>query len=346
MAKQSTPSTMRVWRYASTQGGLENNLKLHESEPLPTRKPNQHLVQVIAVGLNPVDYKPAEAPVIGKLAVKLPATPGFDVSGRIITAADGSSLKAGQIVYGASNTNPMAGGALAEYIAVPDEIIGSAPSGLSPVLAAGVPVAAITAYGSFDGHIKAGSRVFLNGGSGGVGTFGIQIAKAMGAHVTVSCSSRNAELCRSLGADEVFDYRSRPLLEQLQEAAKNGRPFDHVVDNVFSDPALYYKAHTYTTPAAKFVEVASGPTLGFIKFALGANLTPGVLGGGKRKLVIFVSDIKRQNLDKIAALIADGKVKPVTDGVFGMSDAVSAYKRVKTGRVVGKVIINVSGEKQ
>ncbi|KAK5174629.1 uncharacterized protein LTR77_001710 [Saxophila tyrrhenica] len=343
MTEESLPSTMRIWKYASAKGGIEKHLSLHTSHSLPTPKLDKHLVQVLAVGLNPVDYKPAEA-FIGTLAVKKPATPGFDFAGRIITAASGSTLKPGQLVFGAASTNAVAAGGLAEYIAAPDKIIAAIPSGLSPLTAAGVPVAAVTAYGSLVSHVKTGSRVFLNGGSGGVGTYGIQIAKVLGAHVTVSCSGRNADLCRSLGADEVLDYTARPLLEQLQQAAKTSGPFDHVVDNVFSDPALYYQAHTYTTPTTHFMEVASAPSLAFLRFAFGAQMLPGFLGGGRRKFVVFLSDVNRENIEKIGSWIAEGKVKPVTDQVFPMTEAVEAFKRLKTGRVVGKVIIDVAEE--
>ncbi|KAK0361486.1 hypothetical protein LTR91_015279 [Friedmanniomyces endolithicus] len=347
MADVSIPSKMRIWKFASAQGGIEKHLKLHTSQPLPKPKPNQHLVQVLAVGLNPVDYKPAEAPLIGRLVVMRPITPGFDFSGRIVTPADGSSLEPGHLIFGQASTNPLAGGALAEYIVAPNETVCSIPPGLSPIIAGGAPVAAITAYGSLIPHIRAGSRVFLNGGSGGVGTYGIQIAKAAGAHVTVSCSARNADLCRSLGADDVLDYTTRPLLDQLKDAAtKAGRPFDHVVDNVFNDPALYYQAHTYTTSSAKFIEVASGPNWAFIRFAIGAQIWPGFLGGGRRKLVIFVSENKRETLELLANWIVEGKIKPVTDQVFPMEDAVGAFKRLKTGRAVGKVIIDVVGKGQ
>lgn len=347
MGKDSIPSTMRIWKYASAKGGLEKHLQLKTSEPLPRPNTTQHLVQVLAVGLNPVDFKPAEAPLVGRLMVKKPATPGFDIAGRIVTPADGSTLEPGQLVYGAVSTSPLAGGALAEYIAAPAETICPIPSGIPPLLAAGAPVAAVTAYGSLVPYIRSSSRVFLNGGSGGVGTYGIQIAKAVGAHVTVSCSAHNADLCRSLGADDVLDYTARPLLDQLRDAtAAVGRPFDHVVDNVFSDPALYFQAHTYTAPSAKFIEVASGPTLAFLRFALSAQIWPSFLGGGHRKFVVFVADIRRDHLEQIGSWIADGRIKPVTDRVFSMDDAVKAFERLKTGRAKGKVIVDVAGEGQ
>ena len=332
---------MRVWKYASAAGGLEKHLSLHTSEPLPKRDPDQHLIKVLAVGLNPVDFKPAEAPLVGRFAVKYPATPGFDIAGRIVVPADGSSLEPGQLVFGAASTNPLAGGGLAEYVAAPANTLVPIPTGVSPLVVAGAPVAAVTAHGSIIPYVQAGSRVFINGGSGGVGTYGIQIAKNAGAYVTVSCSTKNVDLCRSLGADEVLDYTTSPLLEQLQDVAERARPFDHVVDNVFSDPVLYFQAHTYTSAGTKFVEVASSPTLGFLRFALGALLWPSLIGGGRRKLVFGYADIKSETLEQIGRWIADGEVRPVTDQVFAMEDAVEAFRRLKTGRARGKVIVNL-----
>ncbi|GAB7329961.1 hypothetical protein MBLNU13_g01660t2 [Cladosporium sp. NU13] len=332
---------MRVWKYASAAGGLENNLKLHTSEALPKPSPNQHLIKVLAVGLNPVDFKPAEAPLVGRFAVKYPATPGFDIAGRIVVPADGSSLEPSQLVFGAASTNPLAAGGLAEYIAAPAKTLVPIPVGVSPIVAAGAPVAAVTAHGSIIPYVQIGSRVFINGGSGGVGTYGIQIAKLAGAHVTVSCSTKNVDLCQSLGADEVLDYTKRPLLDQLQDVANRVRPFDHVVDNVFSSPSLYFQAHTYTSADAKFVEVASGPTLDFLRFAVGALLWPSWFGGGRRKLVFGYADINSENLAQIGKWIADGEIKPVTDQVFTMEDAVAAFRRLKTGRARGKVVVNL-----
>lgn len=342
MSTSTLPSTMRVWKYASAAGGLEKNLKLHASEPLPMPGPDQHLIKVLAVGLNPVDFKPAEAPFVGRFVVKTPATPGFDIAGRIITPADGSSLEPGQLVFGAASTNPLAGGALAEYVASPAKTVVPVPTGVSPLVVAGAPIAAVTAHGSIVPYIHPGSRVLINGGSGGVGTYGIQIAKAVGAHLTVSCSTKNVDLCRSLGADEVLDYTKQPLLEQLRSIATQVRPFDHVIDNVFSDPALYFQAHTYTSADARFVEVASGPTLSFLRFALGALLWPSFIGGGRRKFVLGYADIKSEYLEQIGGWIADGTIKPVTDRVFSMKEVAAAFKHLKTGRARGKVIVDMS----
>lgn len=338
MSKPELPSEMRIWQYSDASSGIENGLQLHTTAP-PQPTPKQHLIQVLGVGLNPVDYKPAEAPV-GRFMIKKPATPGFDVAGRIVTPAAGSDLKPGQLVYGAASTSPLAGGGLAEYIAAPADTIVPLPPSISPLEAAGAPVASITALDSLKPYIRAGSRVFINGGSGGVGTYAIQIAKILGAHVTVSCSGKNEELVRSLGADEVLDYTKDSLLGQLQACSK----FDHVVDNVFNDPELYYQAHTYTASSAAFVEVASGPSMAFLSFAAKSSLLPGFLGGGKRKFVVLVSDLKAEKLEQVAAWMVEGKVRNVVDGVFSVDDVVAAYKSLKTGRARGKIVVSVAGE--
>lgn len=341
------PSTMRKWTYASTSPSLESHLQLHSTSPLPT--PNtktHHLLRVLAVGLNPVDFKPAESPLLGPLLIRKPATPGFDVCGTIAIPADGSDLEPGTTVYGAASTNPLAGGALAEYITAPTKTLWKLPQGIPVLEAAGVPVAAGTAYASLIPYgVGAGTRVFLNGGSGGVGTYAIQIAKAVGAHVTVSCSGKNAALCRELGADEVLDYTSgTPLVEQLCDvASREGRGFDHVVDNVFSDPGLYWQMHRYSVPSAAFVEVAGGPSVAFMRFAASAFLFPRLLGGGQRKFVVLMVGLDREPMERIGGWIVEGKVKCVTDSVFGMSDLVGAFKKLKTGRAVGKIVVDVAG---
>jgi NADPH:quinone reductase-like Zn-dependent oxidoreductase len=115
MASPFPPSTIRAWQYSSTKAGIEKNLKINPSAPLPKPKPNQHPVQVIATALNPVDYKPTEIPLVGRLLVPKPATPGIDFAGCIVTPAIGSSLKRGQVVFGVSGTSPLAGGALSEF---------------------------------------------------------------------------------------------------------------------------------------------------------------------------------------------------------------------------------------
>ena len=183
--------------------------------------------------------------------------------------------------------------------------------------------------------MKAGSRVFLNGGSGGVGCFGIQIAKIAGCHVTTCCSTANVELCKSLGADEVIDYKKESVLEAL----KKMQPFDHVVDNVCSDHNLYWKAHEYSKPEAIFLEVAGAPTLSYMAFSTKAKFWPSFLGGGKRKFQTIFAATKTEQLQEIGDWMAEGKVKAVIDSKFPFEQAPEAVKRMKTGRAKGKIVV-------
>lgn len=123
----------------------------------------------------------------------------------------------------------------------------------------------------------------VNGGSGGTGVFGIQIAKAKGCHVTTTCSTPNVDLCKSLGADEVIDYKKSDILSALKAS---GRKYDHVVDNVGHDLKLYFKAHEFTAPNAIYLLVGASISVGFFGEMVSAKLLPGFLGGGKRKVCL------------------------------------------------------------
>ena len=327
---------MKAWQYSTASGGLEHNLKLNRSASVPTTKADQHLVQILATALNPVDYKPAEVAPISRLAISKPATPGIDFVGRIIQPANGSSLKTDQLVFGVSGTSPLAGAALAEYAAAKTVGAVAVPAGVDPVDTATIGVAGLTAYQSIVPHIKPGSRVFLNGGSGGTGVFGIQIAKAAGAYVATTCSTANVELCKTLGADEVIDYKKQSVLEALKQL----KPFDHVVDNVGGDYSLYWRCHEYTTSSAKFIMVAGSPNLTYFSFTFKAQYLPKILGGGKRRYESIFAEPKVEQLEQIGRWMAEGKVKAVIDERFPFQQAVEAFRKLKTGRAKGKIIID------
>ncbi|KAH8669759.1 hypothetical protein BGZ60DRAFT_408181, partial [Tricladium varicosporioides] len=259
-------------------------MKINPSATIPEPKPTQNLVQVIAVALNPVDYKPAEIPIIGHWIVKRPATPGLDLVGRIITPAAGSSFKPGQLIFGISGASPIDGGALREFTLTEKEATVPLPEGIDPVDAATIGVAGLTAYQSIIPNVKKGDRIFINGGSGGTGAFGIQFAKVIGCHVTTTCGPSNVELCKSLGADEVINYRETNVLEALK---KSELKYDFVVDNIGYDLGLYWKCHEYTKPNTQFTMVGGTPSLGMVIERLRIKLTPAWLGGGQRKFSGF-----------------------------------------------------------
>lgn len=334
------PSTHKAWQYSSTTGGIEKNLKLNSSVSTPTPAENQHLIQVIATALNPIDYKPASIPFIGWLIRPKIATPCSDIAGRLVTPASGSSLKPGQLVFGAAGKNPIAGGALAEYAICQADHLIAIPDGLKPTEAASVPVAGLTAYQTIAARVKEGDRIFINGGSGGTGVFGIQVAKAVGCHVTTSCSTANIDLCKSLGADEVIDYRKQNLIEAL--ASKEFK-FDHVVDNVGADPKLYWECHRFTKPQTEYLMVGGSISWSFAMNLLKIKLLPRFLGGGQRKYSGFFTKASTHDLEQIAKWITEGKIQPVIDHEFPFEEAPAAFERLKTGRARGKIVISVSG---
>lgn len=316
-------------------------MQLNPSAPLPKPSPTQHLMRVIAAALNPVDHKPVESlPLVKRLAAPGAATPGLDFAGVVVKPAEGSTVQTGDVVFGiAGPGTPFAGGALSEYAVSGEGNCVVVPAGLDAVDAAAVGVAGLTAYQSILPHVQAGEKVFINGGSGGTGCFGIQIAKARGCYVATSCSGRNVELCRSLGADEVVDYTKGKVWMQLK---KNGVLFDHVVDNVGNDAELYFKCHEYTKPTALYVMVGGSPSLGMFFGALDKKLRPALLGGGRRKYTGFFPHPAASDLTQIGAWMKEGKVKAVIDERFRFEEAPKAFERLKTGRARGKVVVDVT----
>lgn len=339
MAATFPPSTMKAWQYSSTKGGLDKNLKINPSAALPTPKPNQSLVQVIATALNPVDFKPAEIPIFGRWLVPKPATPGIDFAGCIVTPAIGSSFKRGQLVFGMSGSSPFAGGALSEFTLAGINSTAPLPEGVEPINAATIGVAGLTAYQSIVPNVKKGDRIFINGGSGGTGVFGIQIAKAAGCHVTTSCSTANVEFCKRLGADMVVDYKQETVVDALISCENK---FDHVVDNVGSDPDLYWRCHEYTKPDAQFVMVGGTPSIAFAVDSVKRIFWPTSLGGGQRKFVGFFPKTRAEDLLQIVTWMKEGKVTPVIDEKFSFEQAPKAFEKLKTGRAKGKIVIDVA----
>lgn len=183
------PTTMRAWQWSTCTTTLEDALTLNPSAPLPNRPltPGECLVKVHAASLNPVDYKLPELPIVGRLAIPKPATPGLDFSGTVVKASEPSTLQPGQRVFGKLEPKQQFG-TLGEYI------IGSAagtvplPDSVSFEEGATLGVCGLVTYQCLTRNAKSGDRVLINGGSGGTGTFAIQIAKALGCEVVTTSS--------------------------------------------------------------------------------------------------------------------------------------------------------------
>jgi len=213
--------------------------------------------------------------------------------------------------------------------------------GVDPVDAGTIGVAGLTAYQSIVPRVKKGDKVFINGGSGGTGVFGIQIAKAVGCHVTTSCSTTNVDLCKSLGADEVIDYKKQSVIEALKAS---GQKFDHAVDNVTGDKELYWRCHEYMQPGALYILVGGSPSFGHIADALKRKTLPRFLGGIKGNVEGFWPEPKSEDLEQIGKWMKEGKVRAVIDQKFLFEEAPRAFEKLKTGRAKGKIVVDVASE--
>lgn len=332
---------MQAWQYTSIKNTLESSLVLNDNVPPPDASslPKDHvLIEVITASINPVEYKLPETPVIGRFVVQPPASPGLDFCGRVRAKhATDTSFTEGQLVFGALCivTKLPKFGSLGQFIVAPCSQVASLPHGVQPDDAAAVGTAGVTALQSLPQHsIKPGANIFINGGSGGVGTFAVQFAKALGANVTTTCSTANVELCRGLGADEVVDYRKVDVVGELK---KKGQVFDLAVDNV-GVPALYEQSGHFLKPDGKFVQIALQKSmLGMLRW----SLLPAWLSGGQRLYQFVRVKINRDHLEQIGQWIAQGKVRVVINEAFEWEDAPKAYEKLRLGRTTGKIVVHV-----
>jgi NADPH:quinone reductase-like Zn-dependent oxidoreductase len=351
---------MKAWQYTTVAGKLEDFLNLKDNVPAPTTSSlskGEVIVEVISAAINPLDYKMAESGIVGRLMIPRPATPGIDFCGRVVEVHPTvSDLQAGQLVLGGL---PMVKprGTLAQYTVVARDHCVPLPPGVDPDHAAAVGTAATSAYQSLvpidssssssrdsnGGTLRPGTRVFINGGSGGVGTWSIQIAKALGYEgITTTCSAAHVDLCKQLGADRVLDYKTTDVVAYLQ---KQGHALDLVIDNVGSDAAALYAAsrQALRVPGGSFVQVGIGHamTLSGIVATYQRQLW-GRAFGAPRYRFIDMSNAS-EYLSPIADWIVQGKVHAVIDSSFAFEEARAAFARLREGHCTGKVVIHVAG---
>jgi NADPH:quinone reductase-like Zn-dependent oxidoreductase len=310
-----------------TKYGSPDDLRLTEVEK-PAPEDNEVLVRVHATSINKADLYLLRHPffvrlVGGQLLTTKRKTPGTDVAGQVeAVGGDVNQFKPGDEVFGS------APGSFAEFACAREDRLVLKPSNVTFEEAASVPVAATTALqGLRDrGKIQAGQKVLINGASGGVGTFLVQIAKSFGAEVTAVCSTGKVEMVRSIGADHVIDYTQ-------EDFTKSGQRYDLIVAaNGYHSILDYRRALT-----SKGVYVGTGGSMGQI--FQGLLLAPLISMVGEKKMGAFMAKLNQKDLDQLRELLEAGKMKPVIDGRYPLSRATEAFRYFEEGHAKGKVVV-------
>jgi NADPH2:quinone reductase len=293
--------------------------------PKPEPGPNEVLVRVYATSVNPVDYKRRRAGPSSGLV--LPAILGYDVSG--VVEAVGSAVQQfepGDEVYYTPEI-PGKGGSYAEYHVAHEQIVAEKPPSLSHFEAASIPLAGSTAWDALieRAEVEVGETVLIHG-AGGVGSLAIQLAKAAGAYVFVTCSDYMVSLAEELGADRAINYKSEDYREVIQEVTE-GAGVDVVLDTVGGQTL------------ADSIEV----TKPFGRMAGIVSTEAGFRSGFRKNITAHFVYLQRARykLDALRALIEWGKLKPVVDSVLDLSDVAMAHQRLEAGGVKGKIVLNV-----
>ncbi len=300
----------------------------------PAPKDNEVLVRVHAVSANAADLHLLRGtPFLFRLSAGLlrpkKQTIGADIAGRIEAVGKNvAQFQTGDEVFG--DISGCGFGGFAEYVAVPEHALVAKPPNLSFEQAAAVPMAAVTALQALrnKGQIRAGHSVLINGASGGVGTFAVQIAKAYGAEVTAVCSTSKVDLMRSIGADHVIDYTQ-------EDFTQNGQQYDLILAaNGYRSISDYERA---LTPKGTYVMSGGSTKQMFQAMLLGPLRSKN--GGKKMGNILAKPNIK--DLAFVKDLLEAGKVVPVIDRRYPLSEVAEALRYLEKGRAQGKVVISI-----
>lgn len=326
----TSPETMKAIVYR--EYGSPDILRL-DAVPKPVPGDGEVLVKVRAAALNPLDWHVLR----GKPYIVRPTAgwrtpkrniPGIDMAG--VVEAVGryvTGVKPGDEVF-AEKTR-----ACAEYVCGPEKLFVHAPTNVTPQEAAAIPVAAITALQALreHGRIAAGEKVLINGASGGVGTFAVQLAKHFSAEVTGVCSTPNVELVRSLGADHVVDYTVEDFTHQRQR-------YDLVIDNAANHSLLAMRRVLASRGRLVGVGASKGDWVGPVARMLAAKQ---ISRFGDRTLGSMLTDIERDDLTFMKELVEAGAVRPVIDRCYPLAETAEAIRYLETMRARGKVVITI-----
>jgi NADPH:quinone reductase-like Zn-dependent oxidoreductase len=316
----------------TTQYGPPEVLQLREIAT-PTPAGDQVLIKLYASSVNPLDSFAMRGPLfflprVGKLFKPKQKVIGADIAGRVESAGqDIKKFHPGDEVFGASFGGKGLGG-FAEYVCAKENRLSLKPANISFEEAAAVPVAAITALQGLrdQGLIERGQKVLIDGASGGVGTFAVQIAKSFGAEVTAVCSPGNVDKARSIGADHVIDYTR-------EDFTQSGQRYDLILGANAHHSIFDYRRSLRRNGI--FVMVGGG----LARILQAASLGPLLSRLGSKKIRFFIAKINTKDLVFLKDLLEAGAIAPVIDRRYPLSEAAEALRYRETGHAKGKVVI-------
>lgn len=315
-----------------------------ENVPMPEVSSNDVLAEIHAASINPVDFKIRDGKLRPLINYKMPLILGNDFSGTVIkTGKNVTKFKAGDPVYGRPRKSRI--GTFAEYIAIHEDDIALKPENLTFEEAAAVPLVGLTTYQAFHDilNLQPKDKILIQAGSGGIGTFAIQLAKQMEAYVATTASNAGKDLVESLGADKVINYQEEKFEEKLAD-------YDYVYDTLGGDSLI--NSFKILKPGGKIVSISDVPNARFGKennYPFWKTLAFKLISRKLTKLekqyqvqynFLFMKPSGEQ-LNKIKELIEAEKIKPLIDQIFPFEDTQKAMEYSETGRAKGKIIVKI-----
>jgi len=304
------------------------------------------LVRVHAAAVNPVDWKMVEG-YMSLVVSRFPFVPGFDISGIIVEIGPGvTRFKEGDEVFAMADFGKC--GAFADYVAIHTKFLAHKPKGLTHVEAASIPLAGLTTYQALldHAHLKEGQKLLIVGGSSGTGSFGVQLAKHMGAYVVAVCSGKNVEFVQSLGADQVIDYMKDDWGEMLKD-----QNFDVVYDCVGGFD-LWRKSHQVLKKGGHFATIAGDTqtkiSIGKVFEVAGAIINRkfwSIVSDGPQYDFILAKALGTQ-LEDIKELIEKGAIRASICKVYPLEEIVAVFEESMTQRARGKIVVAVVDDGQ
>ncbi len=301
--------------------GNADVLRKVESEK-PSLPDNHVLVKVMAGGVNPLDFKLRSGALKWVVPSHFPRVPGAEVAG-VVEESNSPFFKAGNKVFAMLSSQ---GGGYSEYLSIKEQLVCPMPKNVSFEEAAVIPLAALTALQALrdKGRADRDKTVLINGASGGVGMYAVQVAKVYGATVTGVCSGKNVDFVKSLGADKVIDY-------QQQDFTRSDKQYDIVFDAV--GKSTYFRCRPIIT--SKGVYVSTLPSFGLMLKQL-INVF------SSRKGYLIICKPGRDDLEVLRKITEEGNLKTHIDHIYNLEEAADAHRHIEKGRVRGKLVIKMN----